>query len=207
MVFFTLLSVVVSCSCRTAVLGLAAAAVIYNGEFRRNSPKYQELQGVRCYVDESNGYVGESYEKGVLAVPDQNYANHRQVVPLFHYVLMPVLLLTVIGASVNLYESWGDHERVYSASLLLVLAICVTLAALCARLFATKVQDRAIRAEENLRHFALTGKLLDPRLTPQQIVGLRFAQDTEFVNLARRAAEDGMSGDAIKKSVQSWRAD
>jgi len=33
------------------------------------------------------------------------------------------------------------------------------------RNLAMGVQDRAIRAEENLRHFTLTGKLLDPRLT------------------------------------------
>lgn len=140
-------------------------------------------------------------------MPDQNYANHRQVVPGFHFVLLPILLLTVIGASVNLYESWGDHERVYSASLILVLAVCVTLAALFARMFATKVQDRAIRAEENLRHFVLTGKLLDPRLNPRQIVGLRFAPDGEFVALARRAADESMAPDEIKKSIRSWRPD
>ena len=69
------------------------------------------------------------------------------------------------------------------------------------------VQDRAIRAEENLRHFALTGKLLDPRLTIKQIVGLRFASDAEFVDLARKAAEASMPQDEIKKSVKSWRAD
>ena len=57
------------------------------------------------------------------------------------------------------------------------------------RNFAMGVQDRAIRAEENLRHFALTGKRLDPRLTIKQIVGLRFASDAEFVELARKAAE------------------
>jgi hypothetical protein len=69
------------------------------------------------------------------------------------------------------------------------------------------VQDRAIRAEENLRHFALTGKRLDPRLTIKQIVGLRFASDAEFVELARKAAESSMTQDAIKTSVTNWRAD
>jgi Family of unknown function (DUF6526) len=69
------------------------------------------------------------------------------------------------------------------------------------------VQDRAIRAEENLRHFALTGKLLDPRLSIKQIVGLRFASDGEFMELARKAAEGSMSQDEIKKSVKNWRVD
>ena len=60
---------------------------------------------------------------------------------------------------------------------------------------------------ENLRHFALTGKLLDPRLTIKQIIGLRFASDGEFVELARKAADENMPLDTIKKSVKNWRAD
>ena len=140
-------------------------------------------------------------------MPEQNYANHRQFVPLFHYILAPVQLLTLIGSCVNLYYSIGNHDRIYSASLILVLVLCVIVVAFLARIFALKAQDRAIRAEENLRHFALTGKLLDPRLTIRQIIGLRFASDGEFVELARRAAADGLSADAIKKSVKNWRAD
>jgi len=137
----------------------------------------------------------------------QNYANHRRTVAPFHFVLLPVLLLTVIGSIVNLYQSWGDHERIYSASLITVLAICGLLTALFGRMFALKAQDRAIRAEENLRHFAMTGKLLDPRLTVRQIIGLRFASDAEFVALAGRTAAEGLSEDAIKQAVKDWRAD
>ena len=74
-------------------------------------------------------------------------------------------------------------------------------------LFALKAQDRAIRAEENLRHFALTGKLLDPRLDMRQVIALRFASDAEFVALARRAAADTLTPDAIKQAIQNWRAD
>jgi hypothetical protein len=75
------------------------------------------------------------------------------------------------------------------------------------RTFALKAQDRAIRAEEQLRHYVLAGKLLDGRLTVKQIVGLRFASDAEFVALAQRAAEQNMDPEAIKKAVTSWRAD
>lgn len=137
----------------------------------------------------------------------QNYSNHRRVVFPYHRVLFPVLVLTLIGAVVNLYQSVGDHQRLYSASLILVLTICLIAIALYARIFALKAQDRAIRAEENLRHFVLTGKLLDPRLKALQIVGLRFASDSEFPALAQRAASEGMSPDDIKKAVKDWRAD
>jgi hypothetical protein len=74
-------------------------------------------------------------------------------------------------------------------------------------MFALKAQDRAIRAEENLRHFALAGKLLDPRITIWQVIALRFAPDGEFLALAKKAAEEGTAPDDIKKSIQVWRAD
>jgi hypothetical protein len=140
-------------------------------------------------------------------MPVQNYENHTQTVTGFHRVLLPLLLLTFLGACVNLYLSVGNHERLYSAALLVVLCFCVIMTALFARIFAAKAQDRAIRAEENLRHFALTGKLLDPRLTVKQIIGLRFASDDEFVALARRAAEEKLSLDAIKRALKEWRPD
>jgi len=137
----------------------------------------------------------------------QNYANHRQFVPIFHFVLGPILILTVIGAIVNLYESWGDHQRLYSASLILVLSVAVLLLSILARIFALKAQDRAIRAEENLRHYVLTGKLLDARLGALQIVALRFASDSEFAALAREAADKNLAPNDIKKAIKSWRAD
>ena len=137
----------------------------------------------------------------------QNYANHRQVVPLFHIVLLGMLALTLIGAFVNLYKSWGDHIVLYSASLILVLVVALFMTAIFGRVFALKAQDRAIRAEENLRHYVLTGKLLDSKLGVRQIVALRFASDAEFPALARRAAEQSMSPDDIKKAVQDWRPD
>lgn len=137
----------------------------------------------------------------------QTYANHRQFVPMFHAVLALLLVLTLIGSCVNLYQSWGDHQRLYSAALILVLTVCCMLLYVFVRVFPLKAQDRAIRAEENLRHFALTGKLLDPRLGIGQIIALRFASDPEFPALAARAAELVMAPDEIKQAVKSWRAD
>jgi Family of unknown function (DUF6526) len=142
-----------------------------------------------------------------MATTSQRYENHARYVPGFHFVLLPLLLLTLIGSGVNLYYSLGDHERLYSASLIVVLTIALIMTALFARIFALKAQDRAIRAEEQLRHLLLTGKLLDPRLTIRQIIGLRFASDAEFLALAERAAEQALIEDAIKREVKNWRAD
>jgi hypothetical protein len=137
----------------------------------------------------------------------QNYENHTQLVTAYHKIILPILPLTLIGSVVNLYQSWGDHQRVYSASLIVVLTACLMVTFVFARTFALKAQDRAIRAEENLRHFAMTGKLLDPRLSVKQIVGLRFASDEEFLALARKAADESLTPDAIKRAVKNWRAD
>ncbi len=137
----------------------------------------------------------------------QNYENHRQFVTGYHKILIPVLGLTIIGSFVNLVKSLDDHERLYSAALIVVLSICLFVTAFFARVFALKAQDRAIRADENLRHFAMTGKLLDPRITVKQVVALRFASDAEFLALAARAAGEGLAPEEIKKAIKTWRAD
>jgi len=136
----------------------------------------------------------------------QSFQNHTRRVPGFLAVGF-VLLLCLIGGSVNLYKSIGDHQRLYSAALVLVLTLCVLAVAVYARTFALKAQDRAIRAEESIRHFILTGKPLDSRLEPLQIVALRFASDDEFPALAARAAEHNLQPDDIKKQVKYWRQD
>jgi Family of unknown function (DUF6526) len=137
---------------------------------------------------------------------EQDYKSHVQRVPGF-LAMGLTLLVTFIGACVNLYQSLGDHERLYNASLILVLTGCLFVAAGYGRTFALRAQDRAIRAEENLRHFVLTGKLLDKRLGPGQIVALRFASDDEVAELANRAATQNLAPDEIKRAIRNWRPD
>ena len=140
---------------------------------------------------------------------EQSYARHAKIVPLFHGVLFGLILLAFIGSLVNLYRrvAGTNHLGRLSAELITLITFAMILQFFFSRVFPLKAQDRAIRAEENLRHFALTGKLLDHRLNIKQIIGLRFASDAEFVELARKAADEGLSPDAIKKSVKHWRPD
>ena len=137
----------------------------------------------------------------------QNYTNHRHYVPMYHGVLGFLLLITFIGSLVNTYLSFGDHQRIYSASLITVLTCCALIQYWYSRAVVTTVQDRAIRAEENLRHFAMTGKLFDPKLKLGQIIALRFASDEEFLVLAKRAVEENLSREDVKKAIKNWRAD
>ena len=129
------------------------------------------------------------------------------MVPIYHYVLAPLALLLIIGASINLSHCWGDSHLCLGASLLLLASVVIFLIAFLLRFFPLKAQDRAIRAEENLRHFALTGKLLDSRLQLGQIIALRFASDAELPTLAKNAAEKNMGNKEIKAAIVNWKED
>jgi hypothetical protein len=136
---------------------------------------------------------------------EQHYKNHRQLVFTYHILTLLALIALLIGAIRNVIQT--SPGGLYSASLLVLVSIILFSLYFHTRIFALKAQDRAIRAEENLRHFALTGKLLDSRLTLSQIIALRFASDEELPTLAQRAVDGSLSNDAIKKEIKVWRAD
>ena len=132
----------------------------------------------------------------------QNFKNHAQVVPLYHYFLSAVCITILVLASINLYNG----VSIFSVMFFLI-SIALLLGMWFMRSFAIKAQDRGIRAEENLRYFTLTGKLLDKNLRVSQIIALRFAPDDEFVELADKALKNNMSNKDIKLAIQNWKAD
>ena len=135
----------------------------------------------------------------------QNYSNHRRFVPLYHFFVLLGALFLLIGSIVNLVKS--SNENHYNASLLVFGSLLLMFTIFYARSFALKAQDRAIMAEENFRHYLLTGKPLDSKLSVRQIIGLRFASDEEFPELAKRAVTENLSENAIKKVIENWRED
>jgi hypothetical protein len=135
----------------------------------------------------------------------QNFSNHSRLVAGWHGVTFFAILAFWIGSFVNLANA--DGAAVYSASLLSVAGFIFLCFFVFVRMFALKAQDRAIRAEENLRHFVLTGKLLPASLRIGQIVALRFASDDEFTTLAVKAAAENLTGKQIKQSITNWKAD
>ncbi|MDF2669058.1 MAG: hypothetical protein K0R67_1364 [Paenibacillus sp.] len=137
----------------------------------------------------------------------QNYANHKRIHGLYHFALSLVTLLVFIGSLIYLGKALADGEHVWNALLFTGTSLCLIILFLIVRGYAAKVQDRAIRAEEQLRHFMLTGKPLDSRLSLKQIIALRFAGDDEFPPLAEKAAQEQMAPSSIKQAVRNWRAD
>ena len=137
---------------------------------------------------------------------EQNYQNHARLVKGYHGVLFILLLAGLIGSIVNLSYSF-DTENLYSASLVVLLFIIGFIITAFVRLFPLKAQDRAIRAEENLRHFVITGKILPANLSVPQIIALRFAPDEEFISLTEKASLENLSPKQIKSNIKNWKAD
>ena len=139
---------------------------------------------------------------------EQNYKNHTRMVPLFHYVVFFLITLIIGLAVIKYYKSYTTSLfGLLTPMLFLMIGFTLLLLAWFTRVFALKAQDRAIRAEENLRYFAITGNLLDSKLTMKQIVALRFASNNEFVDLAHRAVKENMKASDIKKAIQHWKGD
>lgn len=136
---------------------------------------------------------------------EQNLKNHRRYITMWHWVTGASIILVIIGSIITFVHSDGNLRH---ASMMLI-GISLILASIFwfARVFALKAQDRAIRAEENFRHFILTGKPLDPRLRMSQIVALRFASDEEFPSLAKKAVDEQLRSYEIKVAIKTWRPD
>ena len=141
---------------------------------------------------------------------DQNLKNHSRFVPLYHFVTSTIIVALLVGSGMGLFHACSDctnHASLHNAMLLFGMSVALLFVWFFARSFALKAQDRAIRAEENFRHFVATGKSLDSRLRMSQIIALRFAGDDEFVALAQKAAEENLEPKQIKMAIKNWRAD
>jgi len=136
---------------------------------------------------------------------EQNFKNHAKMVPGFHYLTLPAILIFLI-ASVN-YFIQSTAENKYLGGILCLLSVIVFLLAWYARGFALKAQDRAIRAEENFRYYLATGKALPKELRMGQIIALRFASDDEFVALCAKTIAENLSNKEIKGLIKNWKAD
>lgn len=135
----------------------------------------------------------------------QNYNNHIKKHPLFHYFLVPVSLLLVPAAAINLIISFS-----VTAVILLLLTVLLHLVIFITRDYAKKNQDRIIRTEMRLRYYLLTGKSFEPfekQLSFGQVAALRFASDEELLQLLKDTKTFAASSDEIKKQIKNWQPD
>ena len=137
----------------------------------------------------------------------QNFKNHTRLAPIYHFVLFTVLIAIIVLTIIILVKNYQANSDLTQSILLLMFNMAFIILFIIVRTFPLKAQDRAIRAEENLRYFTLTGKLFDKQISIKQIIALRFAPDDELVELTDRALQENLSGRAIKQAIKNWRAD
>ena len=138
---------------------------------------------------------------------EQNFESHTHYVPLYHFVTGFLIIAGLVGACINFVNAYQNMGARLMAGLLVVVFIIAGLFYWFIRAFALRAHDKAIRAEENLRYFSMTGKLFDERLTMGQIIALRFAPNEELVELANRAAKESLPPQDIKRSIRNWKPD
>jgi Family of unknown function (DUF6526) len=138
---------------------------------------------------------------------EQNFANHGRFVPMFHFFVLPVLILNF---GIQVYF-WIKFEFVPLHFIPVPVAAALFLGALYARMFALAVQDRVIRLEERLRYERVLPVDLRARcgeLTIGQIVSLRFVCDAELPALATKVLDEKLTErKAIKRLIKTWRPD
>ena len=137
----------------------------------------------------------------------QNFAHHTKWVGGYHGFVVPALLLNFLW---SMYR-WFHLGWTVDGFVSVLTAFALVLLMFYARIFALTVQDRVIRLEERLRLEKLLPDDLKPRIgefSKSQLVGIRFASDSELPTLARKVLNDKLDDrKSIKKLVQDWRAD
>jgi hypothetical protein len=133
---------------------------------------------------------------------EQSYKSHTRWLPAFHFFALPVLLVNTINELRHLYLA---PSRGTAFAALVAAAILTT--CFLARIQALTAQDRLIRLEMRLRLQTLLPAELMARfndLTVQQLVGLRFASESELPDLVRTVLKDGTKQSEIKKMIKQW---
>ena len=136
----------------------------------------------------------------------QNFANHRRIIPLYHFVIFGIFVINAIWSIVQLvrFPSWPT---------LLACAVALALIGLFlfARTFTLAVQDRVIRLEMSRRLARVLPPDLKsriPELDRDQLIALRFAGDQELPDLVREVlTNDIHNRDDIKRRIKKWEAD
>lgn len=140
----------------------------------------------------------------------QDYATHRRLDPVYHYLIASMLAVNLVAAVVHLGRHHHGAGEFVCGLWLLMMAVAFIALAWKLRSYPLRVQDRVIRLEERLRMERLLPEALKPRISelrPSQFVALRFASDAELADRTREALDERLDSEAIKKRIQTWRPD
>ncbi len=134
---------------------------------------------------------------------EQNFKNHVRYIPLWH-IIVPLVIGGLLGWAI--VDFMGHHTHFLGVRMIAISFVLLMLW-WYARYFSLKAHDKAIRAEESLRYYILTGKPFPKELRMGQIIALRFASDEEMPGLVTRAISEDLSSKQIKQEIKNWKAD
>jgi len=135
----------------------------------------------------------------------QTLKNHGRLDPPYHLIMTAVLAVNLFIVCCFAYKNLN-----WFSEWLILLSLAAFIPFMKLRSYPLKVQDRVIRLEERLRLQALAPTEWHAqiyRLTPDQLIALRFASDEEVVELAKQALEHNLDRKQIKERIKTWRAD
>lgn len=139
---------------------------------------------------------------------NQNYRNHKKYYAPHHFIFLPMLLILMIMGVCKIFTDEANQLTWILFSV--VIFLISYLAIMLRQHYALGNQDRIIRLEFKQRYFEIFNERSDDvagKLSFSQIAALRFAYDDEFKILIKRALNENISGDEIKKAIVQWRPD
>jgi hypothetical protein len=137
-------------------------------------------------------------------MPEQSFQSHAHH-PRAMYVATLFWLVAAVLILGQVFFGWNATNWILAA---IVMALAPLIG--ISRWYIVKLQDRIIMLEVKVRAAELLSAGQDAqlaKLSPKQIVALRFASDEEFGALLERAARENLSPRDIKASIRTWRPD
>ena len=138
---------------------------------------------------------------------EQSYKNHIRFYTPHHFVFYPVMLVII---AVSAYFAWTDKNCVIWSFIAAAFLAITMLSFMMRQHYALTLQNRIVLLELRYRFFATTGERLEMyegMLSEGQLFALRFAQDDQLLFLIKKAINEELSADAIKKSIENWKPD
>jgi len=138
---------------------------------------------------------------------EQSYKNHIRFYAPHHFVFYPVMLVLIIASA---YFAWTDDDYVIWSFIAAAFVAITMLSFMLRQHYALTLQNRIVLLELRYRFFATTGERLEMyegMLSEGQLFALRFAQDDQLLFLIKKAINEELSADAIKKSIENWKPD
>ncbi|MGF1573946.1 MAG: DUF6526 family protein [Sumerlaeia bacterium] len=137
----------------------------------------------------------------------QNFKNHVYI-PKPALITVALLLITALLALIAAWRMGFQLGPLLLALAVIMNAICSIVAMILARRYATKLQDRIIRIEMRLRLEKILPENQQPKiaaLTVPQLIGLRFASDSELPGLVGKVLQEKITeSKPIKQLVKHW---